>query len=208
MPKFIDLSGEVFGDLSVIRRDGHIQGHVGWRCTCRLCGSERIYAANNLRSGNSTSCGCARAVTHGMKGTREYRTWQHMKARCTNPKNDNYPLYGERGIRVCKRWMRSFDAFFSDMGPRPPGHTLDRKNNEGDYTKRNCRWATSLVQSRNKRNTKMLKMGGREMILADWSKEFGLPMERVRGRLRSGWSLERALTADANPGLRAASCTL
>jgi hypothetical protein len=90
--------------------------------------------------------------TANYKTSLEYWVWAGMIARCTNPKHTSYKNYGGRGITVCKRWLRSFSAFIEDMGPKPtPQHTIDRKNNDGNYTKRNCRWATRSQQNLNRR---------------------------------------------------------
>lgn len=81
----------------------------------------------------------------------EYYSWKAMITRCTNPNRADFKNYGGRGIKVCDRWRNSFEAFLCDMGPRPPDHTLDRVDNDGNYEPQNCRWADWFDQSQNKR---------------------------------------------------------
>lgn len=88
----------------------------------------------------------------GRKFPREYRSWVVMKSRCYNNKDLHYPYYGKRGIQVCDRWRTSFAAFLEDMGPRPPGTSLDRKFYNGHYEPNNCRWATDKQQGNAKAN--------------------------------------------------------
>lgn len=95
------------------------------------------------------------SLRHGMCDTSEYRSWYQMKSRCYDPNNTRYEGWGGRGIKVCDRWRNSFKAFYEDMGPKPtPTHSIDRVDNDGDYTPDNCRWATRAEQQRNKRMQK------------------------------------------------------
>lgn len=124
-------------------------------CQCD-CGARLVVHRCNLPRGNTRSCGClwreqvAGKTIHGRTGTRTYRIWVNMKTRCSNPRASNYPYYGGRGIRVCRRW-RNFESFLADMAPCPsPKHTLDRINSDGDYEPSNCRWATMREQCANR----------------------------------------------------------
>lgn len=135
--------------------------HVLVRCDC---GNETSMDMQNLLLGKAVSCGCFRAEvnsalhkTHGHAGgtdgvgrTSEYRIWSLMIQRCENPKNPAFDRYGGRGITVCKRWHQ-FVNFLEDMGRRPSDRSLDRKNNDGNYERRNCRWATRSEQMKNRR---------------------------------------------------------
>jgi hypothetical protein len=148
-----------------IRKD---RGTAIRRMLCKCdCGSEIEVSVPDLKSGNTISCGCWKIEatkransTHGMsisvdrgrKATTEYQIWHGMIQRCEHPKNGSYQWYGARGIRVCERWRCSFEAFFSDMGPRPSlDHSIDRIERDGDYEPGNCRWATGKEQFSNQR---------------------------------------------------------
>jgi hypothetical protein len=125
-----------------------------WLCRCEGCGTERVVLGGTLRQGRSRSCGDCGRVKHGHcrnhRSTRIYEVWHSMMQRCYNPNHPAYAHYGGRGISVCERW-HSFVNFFIDMGVAPPGKSLDRRNNDGDYTPENCRWATRAEQMRNRR---------------------------------------------------------
>jgi hypothetical protein len=128
---------------------------------------------------------------------REYRSWYTMNARCFDPEDESYKNYGGRGITVCKRW-RKFSDFVKDMGPRPEGYSIDRINNNGNYTPSNCRWATMVQQQRNKRNNLWLTFRGRTLTQAEWAEVTGLDPVTIDHRRKRGWSLEDVLTTPAN----------
>lgn len=116
-----------------------------------------------------------------------------MHSRCSNPKDRYYPQYGGRGIKVCAAWA-SFEVFALSMGPRPVGMTLDRRDNDKDYSPENCRWATAREQTLNRSITRWLELDGRTQCLSDWAKEFGHSHQKVLWRLKNGWSVREAIT--------------
>lgn len=135
--------------------------------------------------------------SHGHSYSRTYRSWSSMKQRCYNPKTTGYEYYGGRGVTVCAKWRGSFEAFLDDMGERPIGKTLDRINNDGPYEPGNCRWADKDTQSRNQSRSHYLTLNGETMVLEDWAERLGLWPRSLRGRLKRGWPLEKALTLPA-----------
>lgn len=183
------------GKLVVVERAGKLGRLTAWKCECD-CGTTVIRTGTAIRQGRA-SCGCGRmhAVTHGMSRSGVYMVWAAMKARCSNRRNRFYPEYGGRGIKVCRRWMDSFESFIDDMGDRPPGMTIDRIDNNGDYCPANCRWATQSENARNRRSTRMLSHGGRSMCVSDWADATGISKRTILARLRYGWSIERTLTS-------------
>lgn len=181
----MDMTGRTFGYLTVIRQDGKNQwDQPMWLCRCR-CGTEKTIRGSVLRSGHSNSCGCK--GRHWAWGTPAYHSWSAMIQRCTNPKHPKYQSYGARGITVCDRWME-FANFMADMGQKPPGLTLDRIDNDGNYELGNCRWATRREQQNNRRNTTFVETSSGAMPIAEAAREAGMTIKGIRGRIRRGWT--------------------
>jgi len=133
------------------------------------------------------------ATVRAIGATPEYRTWSAMKTRCLNPRNHAYLNYGGRGIALCDRW-REFRNFLADMGPRPSlAHSIDRIDNDGPYSRENCRWATKSEQARNRHKGQRLIIGAESLMLTEWSERSGVPLRTIDDRLRYGWKPERAV---------------
>lgn len=154
MPRAADLTGDRFGRLTARRFYRHRDGRRRWVCECE-CGGSVDVAVGDLRSGNTRSCGCLRSESiaaqsfkHGRSSLPEYAVWKAMVHRCADESNADY---GGRGITVCDRWRVSFEAFYTDMGPRPfPEAQIDREDNDGNYEPDNCRWVTAKVNVNNR----------------------------------------------------------
>jgi hypothetical protein len=125
---------------------------------------------------------------------RTYAVWYSMMSRCYRPHCTGYQYYGGEGIEVCKKW-HDYYGFLADMGLKPDGMTLERRNNDGPYELANCLWATYSTQARNRRSNVMLTYNGRTLCVADWALELGLPPITIYARIRRGCSIERTLYA-------------
>lgn len=125
--------------------------------------------------------------------TPTYLSWKSAVSRCHNPKHVRFYDYGGRGIKVCDRWRHDYDAFFEDMGERPDGMTLDRKDTDGDYTKDNCRWATPARQNRNMKSNVIITLIGIPMTITDWRSILGVSKSTYYDRVKSGMTPEQAL---------------
>lgn len=146
-------------------------------------GYENVVASNKRRA------------KHGMYRTKVYKVWQDMRQRCENPKDAAYHRYGGRGVRVCNRWQE-FDTFLSDMGEPPVGASIDRIDNNGDYTPENCRWATPQEQQNNLRTNRLITHEGKTQTLAQWARETGIAYHVLKHRLNQGWQPPKLFTKD------------
>lgn len=194
----VDLVGRRFERLLVLKESFTSKhGCIYWDCVCD-CGKEKTINGDNIKSGQTKSCGCLsiemtieRSTIHGhAKRNRhepEFDAWQAMIERCYNNKNTAvYKNYGGRGIKVCERWLHSFENFFEDMGKRPSDkHSLDRHpNNDGDYEPINCRWATQKEQTSNTRRNRWIEYNGERHILQEWANILGVDRRQINAMMR------------------------
>ena len=195
MTRRINMVGQKYGKLTVVRESG--KDHRGYRYECKCdCGGVALnVAGTDLRCGRKTSCGCRfgeRRKTHGMSGTRQYYIWSNMKRRCDEPSNKEYHCYGGKGVTYCEGW-KDFSNFWADMKDGYAEHlTLDRINVDGNYSKDNCRWATLKEQENNRTNNLVLNYRGQNLTLAQIANITGTNYSSINNRLRRGMSIEDA----------------
>lgn len=200
--------GTLYGKLRVLRATTKITASsvlIASECRC-TCGNLHVVANSVLRAGETRSCGCSsldRRTRYGLSHDPVYRSWRSMQHRCYVETNDDYHRYGGRGIVVCDRWRESFAAFVEDMGLRPSSlHTLDRKNNDGNYTPENCRWATKKEQAVNRASTIYLEHNGVRATFSEWSDRLGISRGTIRSRYYAGKSIEQILSTSTIAGER------
>lgn len=180
MSKKVDLTGRRFGRLLVVKELETIKCQVRWECICD-CGSTCTRQSSALSRPNRISCGCwQREIAselgksrrqHSQSQQRAASIWRGMRNRCNNKNNYDYESYGGRGIRVCEEWDSSFEAFYRDMGEPGFRMEIERIDNDADYSKENCRWATRKQQMQNRRNTIFVIDGDVKISLADWCRK-------------------------------------
>lgn len=201
MSKRIDLTGRVFGRLTVIEYAGRNGTSAVWRCRCE-CGNDTLVRRDHLVNGDVKSCGCfsrekssermtARLTTHGKSRSKIYNVWHKMVQRCENVKDKFFPIYGGRGIKVCERWHR-FELFYADMSDGyAEGLMIERIDVNGGYCKENCTWVNAEAQAQNRRNT--IKING--VSLKKYCRDNGLIYNTVLARIKRGVSISIALSA-------------
>ena len=200
-PKFIDLTDRIFTRLTVLYYVGKYDDNHMWACEC-IDGNIRYVSGRALKSESVKSCGCLAKghylninKTHGFSKEKMFNVWKGIISRCCNPKYNEYKNYGARGITVCEEWKNDYLRFKEDVGEKPsPEHSLDRIDNNGNYCKENCRWATPEEQSNNKRTNAFIEYNGKTLTVQQWSRETGIKRGVINHRLSLGWDAEKILT--------------
>ena len=204
---FIDLTGQRFGRLLVLKRAKNDPRHRNARFICLCdCGTKKNIRSDTLRR-NTKSCGCLHIeqvsqlakktlTTHNMSKHPLYWVWASMMQRCENPKNPAYKHYGARGITVCDRW-HNIHNFISDMYPGfKRGLEIERKNNDDSYSPDNCVWETRKNQCNNTRHNVFVEFNGQRKTIAQWANELKISHQSMNRRLHC-WTISRALTTPA-----------
>lgn len=218
MKEVKDRTGERIGRLTIIKRaddrfDSRGRTRAYWLCECE-CGTIKEIRGDSLNGNHTMSCGCfhkeqasvalkeirANQAVHGDSKERIHNIWYLMKYRCEDPTSPAYRNYGGRGVKLCDEWSDGVNGYFRFKewalnNGYNENLTIDRINNDGDYSPENCRWADTYTQGNNKRNNIEIEYDGRVQTLSQWSREIGVPMKNLYNRIRVlGWDIERAFT--------------
>ena len=207
-----DLTGKSFGRLKVVgRADDYIQPsgrhRTMWLCECE-CGNTTSVSPDFLKSNKTVSCGCykkefmsKKMSTHGESKDRLYLIWCSMKRRCYNKNSTYYNRYGGRGISMCNEWSNSYICFkewainngYDKDAPRGKC-TIDRIDNNGNYSPDNCRIVDSVVQANNRSSNKIYAYNGDSHNIKELSTIYNIPYKTLYNRLYSGWDIDKAIT--------------
>lgn len=201
-----DIAGKEYGRLVVESFAGtDDRGRASWFVRCK-CGRTKVSKAADLIRGAVRSCGClgdeqrraagekSRSQLSKSSNPTEYNAWEGMIRRCYKPGHPSYERYGGRGITVCDEWRAGFPHFLRDMGKCPPGHTVERDDNSGNYTPDNCRWASKKEQANNRRSNVLITHDGKTMNIGQWAEFRGWAYSTIANRLANGWSPEKAVS--------------
>lgn len=196
--------GEIINNIEIIEILGFKSYTQSAVFKCNICGNNFESFITRVKNGYKTHCGCvtfkhrsAVNFKHGYSEKSEFGIWSNMKSRCFNEKNPAYHNYGGRGIKVCEEWLNEngFNNFINDMKERPSSkHSIDRLDNNGNYSKNNCTWATAKEQSLNRRQNRLITYNNITLPLCLMSDNYGLKSSVVSKRLKRGWSIEKSLT--------------
>lgn len=192
----LDLTGQQFGEFTVVEFAGKDRQKRLWRCRCS-CGNEKILPTTKIINKRVKSCGCKRGI-HNMTGTRFYGIWNAMKQRCNNPNNCEYKNYGGRGISYDPKW-EDFLGFYCDMYVDYSIHSeihgetrtsIDRIDPNKNYCKENCTWATPLEQSNNQRRNLLLTIDNQTKTFAEWCRYYNKPYGVTLKKYHKGFPIE------------------
>jgi hypothetical protein len=212
----IPKPGEQFGSWVVlsevppsVRPSGKKDRQVLARCSC---GRKKIVRYSALRNNRLRQCKSCASTKHGLSHTPEYQAWYQMVRRCNDPRDKRFYDYGGRGVTVCSRWDPSkggcFENFYTDMGPRPtPAHQLDKEAIDIGaivYGPESTRWSLPKDNCNRRRTSRFLQFNGEILTVSQWARRIGLTAGGISYRLRSGWSIEKALTVSTRDQLRRA----
>ena len=195
--KYKDITGQRFNKLTAIKFSHNGNSGAYWEFLCD-CGKIKIIRLSCVKDNTTKSCGCYKRnlrIKHGLYNSSIYSCWNHMINRCNNKDDHNYKNYGGRGIKICDEWLK-IENFYKDMGDCPKNMTLDRINNDGNYCKENCRWATKKQQNRNYRRNRLIIFNGEKKCLIEWAEIYGIEPHTLSKRLKKGWPLHKAFNAN------------
>lgn len=197
----MDLTGEKYGTLTVIKRAENKGKKKMWLCKCD-CGNEVIVAGGNLRNGHTQHClECGYRLTglsiktHGKSNTPLFGIWHGMITRCEDKTVKAYKDYGGRGISVCEEWRNDFQKFYdwAVNNGYQKGLQIDRINNDGNYEPSNCRFVTQVINANNKRSNVIIEHNGEKNTIAEWARYYNVNYKNLWGNLSKGDSLEEAV---------------
>jgi len=199
MVKRIDLTGQKFGKLTAIKYlHSDKNGNAIWLCDCD-CGGHKEVTTCDLRRSWVRSCGCLlydTFVTHGLRQSRLYQTYDNMRKRCYAHSCKEYHNYGGRGIKICDEWLdrKNFFDWAANNGYEND-LTIDRIDTDGDYSPNNCRWVTLTVQNNNRRNNRIIVFGNQKYTVADFCRHFNVEYWYVHKKLSLGYTPEKIVDA-------------
>lgn len=208
----IDLTGQQFNRLKVIRRAPNRGKQTYWLCECQ-CENKTLKEVRgaDLKNGTTKSCGCWKKEVdmqkikefnksigyeeHGMSDSRIYSIWLDMNRRCADENRERFKDYGGKGIEVCNSWKNSFKSFkdWALANGYSEELTIDRIDNNGDYEPDNCKWSTYKEQNNNRGYHRFVEINGVVKNVTQWCEELGMDKHLVRSRIHKGWSEEEAL---------------
>ena len=204
MGELVDLTGQKFGRLTVIRiateEERNNRAEVYWLCKCD-CGNEKIISGHSIKRGLVVSCGCyhkeisQKRRKHGESKTKFYKLWHGMIESCENPTNGSYKNYGAKGIKVCEEWhdYENFKNWALNKGYKE-GLSIDRIDNYDNYYPENCRWVSFIEQQNNKRNNHYITYNNKTQTMTDWARELGINYQTIIARLKRGWTEQEAVS--------------